>query len=158
MSDEPTPTPSTTTEPKPKPSVKRLGILTRLFGLMAPYTGRFAVATIALFVGSGAQLLYPQALRLVVDTGISAKSLERIDLIALALVGVFLAQSLLTWLRHYLMSWLGERIVADLRGRVFQRLLQLPLSWFQERRTGEITGRLAADVAIVEGIVGSQLS
>src|SRR4051812_41113998 len=89
---------------KPKPSVKRLGILSRLLALMAPYTGRFILATIALFIGSGAGLLYPQALRLVVDTGITEKSLERIDLIALALVGVFVAQAALTWLRHYLMS------------------------------------------------------
>ena len=152
MDDLPPP-PATT-----KPGVKRLGILTRLLALMAPYSARFVIATVALFIGSAAGLLYPQALRLVVDTGITTGSLERIDMIALALVGVFLVQGLLTWLRHYLMSWLGERVVADLRSKVFQRLLALPLSWFQERRTGEITGRLAADVAVVEGIVGTQLS
>ncbi len=141
-----------------RPNLKRLGILSRLLALMAPYTGRFALATFALFIGSGAGLLYPQALRLVVDTGITKGSLDHIDHIALALAGVFVVQALLTWLRHYLMSWLGERVVADLRSRVFSRLMALPLSWFHERRTGEITGRLAADVAIVEGIVGTQLS
>jgi ABC transporter fused permease/ATP-binding protein len=138
--------------------VKRLGILTRLIVLMRPYTGRFVVATLALFAGSGIGLLYPQAIRLAVDQGLAAGSASKLDEIALGLVGLFLFQALLTWLRHYLMSWLGERVVADLRRSVFQRLLALPLSWFQERRTGEITGRLASDVAIVEGIVGSQLS
>src|SRR5262245_16066152 len=124
----------------PKPGLQRLSVLPRLLGLLAPYRSRFIVATIALFVGSGAGLLYPQALRVWVDTGVGPGSRDRVDQIALALVGVFAAQALLTWLRHYLMSWLGERVVADLRKRVFERLIRLPLSWFNERRTGEITG------------------
>ncbi len=139
-------------------SAKRLGILTRLLVLLRPYRARFAVATVALLVASGIGLLYPQAIRMAVDEGVSAKSAGRLDQITAALVGVFLAQALFTWLRHYLMSWLGERVVADLRRQVFERLLALPLAWFQERRTGEITGRLAADVAVVESIVGTQLS
>ncbi|HEY4221961.1 MAG TPA: ABC transporter transmembrane domain-containing protein, partial [Myxococcota bacterium] len=144
--------------PPEKKSLKRLGILTRLLALLTPYKARFAIATVALFISSAAGLVYPQALRLVVDTGITPSALGRIDEIAFALVGVFIVQAALTWLRHYLMSWLGERVVADLRAQVFRRLLALPQSWFHERRSGEITGRLAADVAVVENIVGSQLS
>jgi ABC transporter fused permease/ATP-binding protein len=138
-------------------SLKRLSVLSRLLGLMKPYRGRFALATAALLVGSGVGLLYPQALRIGVDA-MTVGSVAQLDQIALALLVVFAASALLTWLRHYLMSWLGERVVADLRKQVFERILRLPLSWFHERRSGEITGRLAADVAIVEGIVGSQLS
>jgi ABC transporter fused permease/ATP-binding protein len=55
-------------------------------------------------------------------------------------------------------SWLGERVVADLRGLVFDRVLTLPLSWFHERRSGELVGRLASDVTVIEGVVGSELS
>lgn len=148
--------------PEPKPSLKRLSVLRRLIGLMAPHKVRFALATVSLFIGSGLGLIYPQAARMAVDIGLAEGTGEasraRLDQIALGLVGIFLIHSLLTWLRHYLMSWLGERVVADLRKRVFDRLVALPLSWFHERRTGEITGRLAADVATVENIVGSQLS
>jgi ABC transporter fused permease/ATP-binding protein len=56
------------------------------------------------------------------------------------------------------MSWLGERVVADLRGLVFDRVLTLPLGWFHERRSGELVGRLASDVTVIEGVVGSELS
>jgi ABC transporter fused permease/ATP-binding protein len=156
------PAEKTAEKPVEKPSLKRLSVLRRLIGLMAPHKGRFALATVSLFIGSAMGLLYPQAARMAVDIGLSEESAfeskARLDQIALALVAVFLLHSLLTWLRHYLMSWLGERVVADLRKRVFDRLVALPLSWFHERRTGEITGRLAADVATVENIVGSQLS
>ena len=138
--------------PEPKPSLKRLSVLRRLIGLMAPHKGRFALATISLFIGSGLGLVYPQAARMAVDIGLAESSGEaargKLDQIALGLIAIFLVHSLLTWLRHYLMSWLGERVVADLRKRVFDRLVALPLSWFHERRTGEITGRLAADVAL----------
>src|SRR6185295_3743095 len=50
------------------------------------------------------------------------------------------------------------RVVADLRGMVFDRVLTLPLSWFHERRSGELVGRLASDVTVIEGVVGSELS
>jgi ABC transporter fused permease/ATP-binding protein len=144
--------------PPPRPSLQRLGILARLFSLMAPYRGRFALATLTLFAGSALALSYPQAARVAIDDAIANGSLARLNEIALLLLAVFVIGALLTWVRHYLMSWLGERVVADLRKRVFARILSLPLSWFHERRTGEITGRLAADVAVVESIVGSQLS
>jgi ABC-type multidrug transport system fused ATPase/permease subunit len=71
---------------------------------------------------------------------------------------VFVVHAVLVWLRHYSMSWLGERVVADLRALVFERVLRLPLAWFHERRTGELVGRLASDVTVVEGVVGSELS
>lgn len=145
---------------EPKPSLKRLSVLSRLISLVTPHKGRFALATLSLFIGSALGLVYPQAARMAVDIGLDQQtgSKAQLDQIALGLVAIFLVHSLLTWLRHYLMSWLGERVVADLRKRVFDRLVALPLSWFHERRTGEITGRLAADVATVENIVGSQLS
>src|SRR5690606_35698296 len=56
------------------------------------------------------------------------------------------------------MSWLGARAVSDLRSLVFDRIMFLPVSWFHERRSGELVGRLAADVAILEEVIGSQLS
>jgi ABC-type multidrug transport system fused ATPase/permease subunit len=69
-----------------------------------------------------------------------------------------MVNAVLVWLRHYSMSWLGERVVADLRGLVFSRIMTLPLAWFHERRSGELVGRLASDVTVVEGVVGSELS
>src|SRR5690606_2988638 len=103
-------------------------------------------------------LVYPWAARIAVDVGMGARSTRDLDLIVLGLCGVFVVNAGLVWLRHYSMSWLGERVVADLRGLVFDRILTLPLGWFHERRSGELVGRLASDVTVIEGVVGSELS
>src|SRR4051812_14431491 len=86
------------------------------------------------------------------------KTTHDLDVIVVFLVGVFIVNAVLVWLRHYSVSWLGERVVADLRALVFDRIMSLPLSWFHERRSGELVGRLASDVTVVEGVVGSELS
>jgi ABC transporter fused permease/ATP-binding protein len=130
----------------------------RLFGLLAPHKGRFALAVFVLFLGSSLGLSYPMAIRYAIDHGISQGSTARLDLMAAGLVVVFLIDAGLTWIRHYLMGWLGERAVADLRRSVFDRLVTLPPTWFHERRTGELTGRLASDVTTVQSVVGSDIS
>ncbi len=135
-----------------------IGRIRRLLTLVAEYKGRFALATFFLIFGSAAGLVYPQAIRYAIDEGIEGGSLETLNYIALGLLVLFVFQAFATWIRHYLMSWLGERVVADLRQRVFDRLLHLDLDWFHRQRTGELVSRLASDVSIVEGVVGSELS
>ena len=137
---------------------QRLSRIGRVFGLIGPHKRRFAGAVVTLFVGSGLGLLYPQAVRWAIDTGIRGGSTTRLDLVAAGLIFVFILDAVLTWLRHYLMSWLGERAVSDLRRKVFDRLITLPVGWFHERRTGELTGRLASDVTTVESVVGTEIS
>jgi len=126
--------------------------------MVRPHRLRFYIATLALLVGSGLGLIYPQAVAYAVDEGLHQDGLQTLNTIALALVAVFVVQASATWVRHYLMSWLGERVVADLRQKVYGRLLELPPEWYQERKTGELVGRLSSDVTVVEGIVGSDLS
>jgi ABC transporter fused permease/ATP-binding protein len=87
-----------------------------------------------------------------------SKTTDELDLIVLGILALFALNAVFVWMRHYTLSWLGERVVTDLRGLVFDRLLTLPLSWFHERRSGELVGRLASDVTVVEGVVGSELS
>ena len=137
---------------------RKLGILRRLTPLVAPYRWRLVFAIVTLIVASGLSLVYPQAARYAIDGGVTKQSSSTLDRVVLLLVVVFLAHAVLVWLRHYSMSWLGERVVADLRVRVFDRLLTLPLAWFHERRTGELVGRLAADVTVIESVVGTDLS
>lgn len=136
----------------------KITTLPRLLALVRPHRLRFYVATAALLMGAGIGLVYPQAARYAINDGLSEQNLGFLNQIALAFIGLLLVQAMMTWVRHYLMSWLGERVVADLRQQVFSRLLALPVGWFFERRTGEITGRLASDVTVVEGVVGSELS
>jgi ABC transporter fused permease/ATP-binding protein len=137
---------------------RRLAVLWRLAPLLRPHKARFVLALATLLAASGISLVYPWAAKLAVDVGMGAATTADLDLIVLGLIAVFVVQAVLVWLRHYSMSWLGERVVADLRGLVFDRVLTLPLAWFHERRSGELVGRLASDVTVVEGVVGTDLS
>jgi len=137
---------------------RRLAVLWRLLPLIRPHLVRFVLAILALFAASSIMLVYPWAARYAVDVGMGATDTTDLDLIVAGLVGVFALNAALVWMRHYTLSWLGERVVADLRGKVFDRILTLPLAWFHERRSGELVGRLAADVTIVQGVVSSELS
>jgi ABC transporter fused permease/ATP-binding protein len=137
---------------------RRLAVLWRLLPLLRPHRARFGLAFAALCAASGVTLVYPWAAKQAVDVGMGGKTTDDLDLIVLTLVGVFIVNAVLVWLRHYSVSWLGERVVADLRGMVFDRVLALPVAWFHERRSGELVGRLASDVTVIEGVVGSELS
>jgi len=137
---------------------RRLAVLWRLTALLRPHRGRFMLAVGTLFAASGITLAYPQAARYAIDVGMHSKETHDLDLIVVGLLVLFAANAVLVWLRHYSISWLGERVVADLRAMVVDRLITLPLAWFYERRSGELVGRLASDVTVVEDVVGSDLS
>jgi ABC transporter fused permease/ATP-binding protein len=137
---------------------RSLGVLWRLVALVAPHRMRFILAVITLVAASGLSLVYPRAARYAIDVGMGADSTRMLDQIVLGLLAIFFLHAALVWLRHYSMSWLGERVVADLRGIVVDRVLSLPMSWFHERQTGELVGRLASDVTVIEGVVGTEIS
>jgi ABC transporter fused permease/ATP-binding protein len=137
---------------------RRLAVLWRLLPLIRPHRARFALAFVTLCGASVINLVYPWAARQVVDIGLTKRTTGPLDQILVLMIGVFALNGGLVWLRHYSISWLGERVVADLRVKVFDRVLTLPLGWFHERRSGELVGRLASDVTVVEGLVGGQLS
>jgi ABC transporter fused permease/ATP-binding protein len=136
----------------------KVSTLWRLILLLRPHRARFYLASLALVFGSVVSLAYPQVARYAIDLGMKEGSLEALNAVLRWLVVIFMLHALFVWFRHYLMSWLGVRAVADLRNLVFDRIMFLPLAWFHERRSGELVGRLAADVAIIEEVVGSQLS
>lgn len=136
----------------------QISTLWRLILLLKPHRTRFYLASISLVFGSLVSLAYPQVARYAIDLGMKEGSITALNAVLRWLVLIFLLHAVFVWFRHYLMSWLGVRAVADLRNLVFDRIMLLPLAWFHERRSGELVGRLAADVAIIEEVVGSQLS
>jgi ABC transporter fused permease/ATP-binding protein len=138
-------------------SSRKLGVLWRLVALLRPHRGRFVLAITTLLAASALSLAYPQAASYAVD-GLKGGSTHTLDVVVVLLAVIFVVNAGLVWLRHYSMSWLGERVVADLRVMVFARMLTLDQAWFHERRTGELVGRLASDVTVIEGVVGSELS
>ena len=137
---------------------RRLAVLWRLTSLVRPHRARFILAVSTLLAASGVTLVYPQAARYAIDVGMHSKQTHDLDLIVVGLLGLFVLNAVFVWLRHYSISWLGERVVADLRGMVVDRIITLPLGWFHERRSGELVGRLASDVTVIEDVVGSDLS
>ena len=137
---------------------RRLAVLWRLTGLIRPYRARFLFAVVMLLAASAITLVYPLIGRYAVDEAMAKKTSHNLDLIAGAVIGLAIINAAFVWLRHYSLSWLGERVVTDLRALVFDRLLALPIAWFHERRSGELVGRLASDVTVIEGVVGTELS
>jgi ABC transporter fused permease/ATP-binding protein len=126
--------------------------------LIRPHRWRFLLAVGALLASSAIVLTYPQGARYAVDAGMKGTDTAELDRIVIGLFVLFGFNAGLVWIRHYSISWLGERVVTDLRILVFDRILTMPLVWFQDRRSGELVGRLASDVTVIEDVVGSELS
>ncbi|NMG05286.1 ABC transporter, partial [Azoarcus taiwanensis] len=129
-----------------------------MLSLLKPYRRRVAVAGVALVVAAMAMLAVGQGLRAVIDQGFSAGDAAWLDRALGAMFGVIVVLAIATFVRFYNVSWLGERITADLRERVFSHLLTLPPSWFEAGRTGDVISRLTSDTAQIESVIGSSLS
>lgn len=129
-----------------------------LLSLLAPYRRRVLVAAIALVVAAAAMLAVGQGLRAVIDKGFSAGDPAWLDRTLASMGGLILVLAGATYLRFYNVSWLGERVTADIRRRVFDHLLTLPPAWFEAGRTGEVISRLTSDTTQIENVIGSSLS
>ena len=123
-----------------------------------PYRARLIAFTIALFVGAACFLVLGQGLKLAVDKGFAAGDPKGLDRALVFLLVVVVISATVTYVRFYLISWLGERIVADLRRAVFSRVLTLSPAWFETTRTGEMVSRLTTDTALIEQVVGTSVS
>lgn len=129
-----------------------------LVDLLAPYKTRIAFALLALVIAAACVLLIGQGLKQVIDKGFVAGSPELLNLALMGLMAVILLMSVATYSRFYLVSWLGERITADLRRRVFAHLLTLSPLFFEQNRTGDVLSRLTNDTTQLETVIGSSVS
>ena len=129
-----------------------------LLDLLRPYRLRIIIAGIALIIAASSMLGVGQALRLVIDKGFSQGDPAWLDKALLGMFGVIALLAGATWLRFYNVSWLGERVTADLRRKVFDHLLSLPPSWFEAGRTGDVISRLTSDTTQLESVIGSSMS
>jgi len=127
-------------------------------GFIAPYRWQALGALLALVVTAGITLSMGQGIKLMVDQGFMTRSpelLERsIGLFMLLTVGLAVG----TFTRFYLVSWIGERVVADLRKRVFDHLIELHPGFYENNRSSEIQSRLTADTTLLQSVIGSSLS
>jgi subfamily B ATP-binding cassette protein MsbA len=134
------------------------GRLVRLWPRVRPYRGQLALATVALVASGLAALAFPMAVRYLLDAAFVDRDRALLDRIALGLVVLFVIQAGLNYVQAYLLSAVGEQSVAGLRRELFGRLLEMPPGFFAERRTGELTSRLTADVGLLQGVLSHQIS
>jgi ATP-binding cassette, subfamily B, bacterial MsbA len=132
--------------------------LIRLLRYARPYRVRLAVALLSLFIAGGLGLLFPQVVGMLIDAAFVQRDSQRLNRFALVLVGVFAAQAAFSFLRTYLLSYTGERIVADVRTQLYNHLTALPVSFFANRRVGELTSRLASDVSVVQTVTTGSIT
>lgn len=145
--------------PAPGASRKvKLKPLSRLMPYVARYRGRALAALLALVVAALTTLVVPIAVRRMIDFGFSDKAVALIDSYFAVMVFVVAVLAVSSALRYYLVTTLGERIVADLRADVFAHLTRLSPAFFDTARTGEIVSRLTADTTQIKLAVGASVS
>jgi ATP-binding cassette subfamily B protein len=129
---------------------------------LLPYVMRYrvqvAAALVALLVAAAATLVVPLAVRRMIDNGFSAERIGLIDQYFAVMIGVAAVLAVASATRFYLVTIIGERVVADLRTAVFAHLTELSPAFFDTARTGEIISRLTADTTQIKSAVGSSVS
>ena len=149
-------------EPPARAAAPTPRALSGLLPFVRPYRGRVALAGVFLVLAAASTLAFPVALKLLIDRGlVAADPGER--LLALRehfvlLFGVAAALGAFSAARFYMVSWLGERITADLRNAVYAHVLRQSPEFFESTKTGEVLSRLTTDTTLVQTVVGSSLS
>jgi ATP-binding cassette subfamily B protein len=145
---------------------RSLSTLSGLWPFLRPYRARIALAFVLLCLGSATILLVPLAFRDLIDFGFGGREQPNGGLLgALSLNGHFLALFALAGLwaiavaaRYYTVSWVGERVTADLRSAVYSRILSQSPQFFETLQTGEVLSRLTGDTTLIQTVVGSSIS
>ncbi len=150
--------PRASTHTDQRPSTRNVRVLISLIRFLRPYTATLVAALVALLVAAGAVLGFGLVLQRVVDEGLSSGSAAALNqaLGVFALVVTIMGVSVAA--RMYLVSWIGERVVADIRKAVFAQVLKLEPAFFEVTRTGEVITRLTTDTTLLQVVVGSSLA
>jgi len=136
----------------------KLQTLRRIFSMLKPYKLQVAGAMTALLFTASSTLAIGQGLRFLIDEGFSGNDPSVLTTALLSLFGIGGAIAVGSFLRFYLMTWLGERVVADLRHDVFERIIGLDVAFFETTRTGELLSRLTTDTTLLQTVIGSSFS
>lgn len=140
------------------PPAKARQLLARLFSLAKPEWRNLALALVFLVIGSLGSILFPQAIREIVDGAIARKDRSELDHAALFMLAVFAIQGTANALRFFLFSVTGERVIAQLRERLFERLLAQDVAFFDGKRTGDLTSALSSDTTALQSAVSANVS
>jgi ATP-binding cassette, subfamily B, bacterial len=141
-----------------RPKARSLRPLAALRPFVRPYRARVALALGALLIAAAAMLALPVALRQLIDHGLAAQSAATINRYFVGFLAAAVAFGGFAALRFYHVTWIGERIVADLRDAVYRRVIRMDPTFYEVTRTGEVLSRLTTDTTLVQSIAGSSLS
>lgn len=137
---------------------RRVAPLFALLPFLRPYAKRWALAFLALLTSAGATLALPVAFKYLIDRGFASGDRTHIDRYFIALFVVSLILAAATALRFYWVSWLGERVTADLRRAVYDHVMRMSPQFFETTQTGEVLSRLTTDTTLIQAVVGTSLS
>ncbi|MBY0571391.1 MAG: ATP-binding cassette domain-containing protein, partial [Burkholderiaceae bacterium] len=138
-----------------------LSTLKGLLPFLRPYRRQFILAGIALLVAACATLAIPAAFRQMIDLGFGhngQRNIQHVDLTFLALFAVACVLGIATAARFYMVSWLGERVTADIRNAVYSHVVTQSPQFFETTQTGEVLSRLTTDTTLIQTVVGTSIS
>jgi ATP-binding cassette subfamily B protein len=141
-----------------RPKARSIRPLRQLLPFLRPYGWQIGGAFVALVCSSTASLFIPPAVGQLVQNGFSQTLASHIDQYFLPLIAIAFLLAFFTAIRFYFVTWLGERVVADIRKAVFDHVVGLTPSFFEHTRTGEVLSRLTADTTLIQTVVGSSAS
>lgn len=133
-------------------------VLPWIAGFLLPYRRQVTLAILFLLLGSLSWLALGQGVRLLVDEGFAANNSSELNRITVGILLLCAFTAAAVFCRFYLMTWLGERVSADIRNQVYQHMLTLSPSFYSQMRTGEVISRFTADTTLLQSVVGSSLS
>ena len=129
-----------------------------LLRFVRPYRAVLYGALVALTVSAAAVLAMGVGLRLLIDQGLGGDNIDLLNDALVYLIGMVVLLAAGTFSRFYLVSWLGERVVADIRTAIFERILRLSPAFFEINKTGELLSRITTDTTLLQTVIGSQAS
>jgi ATP-binding cassette, subfamily B, bacterial len=141
-----------------RPANRDIRQLARILRFLAPYRRQIVIAMVALVVAAGCVLVLGQGLRRVIDRGFASGDAALLNSALVALLAIIVVMAIATYTRFYFVSWIGERVTADIRRAVFSHLLDLSPGFFEVTRTGEVISRLTNDTSLLEVVIGSSAS
>jgi subfamily B ATP-binding cassette protein MsbA len=130
----------------------------RLFGYLRPYRGRMTLAILALLVYSAFGLAFPLVIVRLLDAATQSLDFKTLNGLAGLLVGIFLFQAAFSFLQNYLLAYIGERIVFDLRTSLYKHLHELSLDFYAARRVGDLVSRLSSDVTQMRSMLTNNIT
>jgi ATP-binding cassette, subfamily B, bacterial len=138
--------------------MNRFSGLNLLGPYLRPYRGRVALALLSLLAAAGTVLAFGACLRALIDRGFAQGRPDVLNYALASLLVVAVVLAIASGARFYLVSWLGERVVGDLRRDLFAHVIRLGPAWFEIKRSGDVMSRISADAQLIEQVLGSSAS